>query len=93
MTTGAFGSTPFSAKVRLWLECEIDGGHVIRLAQVASDFVIAVEPEDIPECDASVVVSVDGKEHRRPVRFLGMSAENPEAAVSPRGELSESLPF
>lgn len=86
MTIGAFGSTPFSAVVDLWLDCEF--GRV-PLSQTASTFVIAASPRDIPPCRATVVISVDGHEHRRSVNLIhGMSASNPHTAA-----LAEEPPF
>lgn len=78
MTQGAFGIAPFTTQVRLWLECE---HGKISLSHVGSEFIIASEPQNVPECDATVVVSIDGEEHRRPVRMCGMTRENPKAAV------------
>ncbi len=77
MTQAAFGGTPFSTRVDLWLECE---HGVVPLAQAGAEFVIAVEPVHIPACEAYVIVSVDGQQHRNRVRLIhGLSADNPRA--------------
>ncbi len=87
MTTGAFGSTPFSAVVDLWLDC---GQDRLPLSQVGQSFIIAQSPRDLPAGTiGTVVVSVDGREHRRHVRLIeGMAETDPEAAVVP-----DQVPF
>lgn len=80
MTHAAFGIAPFSAEIGLWLEC--DEGR-FPLAQTGPDFVIAADARTLPPgyC-ASIVVSVDGEEHRRPVVLvMGMSADEPMTPV------------
>ncbi|NBC10957.1 MAG: hypothetical protein GVY24_04375 [Planctomycetes bacterium] len=66
MTQAAFGGNPFSTRVKLWLEG--DAGK-LKLSHVGADFVIASEPCSLPaQTPVTVVVSVDGKEHRH--RYL-----------------------
>lgn len=73
MDTAAFGSTPFSAEVDLWLET--DHGRV-ELAQVSSTFLIADEPQILPPCAGVVVTMIDGDEQRSAVELPdGMSPE------------------
>lgn len=64
----------YSADVRLRLEIE---GRVLSLAQTGPEHIIVREPIDLPPCHADVVVSVDGREHRRHVRLSeGMSKDS-----------------
>jgi len=73
--------------VELWLECE--HGRV-NLAQVGPSFVIAAQPTDIPECEADVVVCIDGRQHVRRVHLAG----GMKASVSKATALAvDSLPF
>ncbi len=80
MSDTAFGGPPYSADIDLWLECE--HGR-IPLSHTAPDFVISATPRDLPRCEADVVVSVDGKAHRRRVVLCGMSVDEPRSAILP----------
>lgn len=83
----AFGVNPFSATVDLWLECPY--GRV-PLSQTASTFVFAAKPVSIPPCDGKIIVSIDGKQHSRPVRLpQGISPSDPHSAVV----AADDLPF
>jgi len=59
-----FHGTSYSAQVQLRLECN---GQTIQLSQVAPDWVIPVEPCNLPPSEAEIVTEVDGQEHRRSV--------------------------
>ena len=75
-------STGYSAKVRLWLECE---GEIIPLAQVAPDWIMPDRSCDLPASKGVVVVEVDGIEHRRPVLLPeGISADSTRVNVQPQ---------
>lgn len=80
MTQTAFGIPPFSAEIGLWLECE-EGRFP--LAQTGPDFIIAADARTLPpDYRASIVVSVDGQEHSRPVVLvMGMSADEPMTPI------------
>jgi len=58
MEIGAFGRTPCSSNVALWLECE--HGRV-QLRQVGDRYIIAAKPTRLPVCWANLVISVDGR--------------------------------
>lgn len=80
MEQAAFGGSIFSSTVHLWLEA---GDLRVPLAQVASDFVIAAEPIDLPAGPAVVAVSIDGRVHRRTVSLPhGMTPDNPRSIVA-----------
>lgn len=51
------------------LELIVDGRR-IELAQVAPEFVIVQEPDDLAPCVAEVIVRVDGDENRRMVELV-----------------------
>ena len=53
--------TSHSALVTLELRA---AGQCIPLAQMAHDFVIPVEPVDLPPCEAEIVMTVDGEPTR-----------------------------
>ena len=80
MSYAAFGVKPFSADVDLLLESE--HGHLVPLSQVGATFVIAASPQEVPPGRATVVVMVDGREHRRAVNLVnGMSLNKPLAMI------------
>jgi len=72
----------YSADVRLSLEC---GDTVMPLAQVAPDWIIPVQARDLPPTTGTVVISVDGRQHRHGV-FLprGMSHNSIQVAIESR---------
>lgn len=69
------GSVGYSSRVRLWLESE---HGTFQLSQVGADFVIAAGPATLPAASrCTVVVSIDGREHRLPYVVLdGLSPES-----------------
>jgi hypothetical protein len=70
----------YSSSVRLRLE---GAGQVIRLAQVAPDWVIPAEPMNLPACDVDVVVWVDGEEDVRHMHLPhGRSASGEKVRVT-----------
>lgn len=61
------------------MEC---GDAVLRLAQVGPEFVIAKTPIELPPCDATIVVVVDGNARRSLIRLpRGMSPEVVETPI------------
>ena len=63
----------------------------VRLAHASSQFVIADRAVDLPACDASIIVTIDGRSYRRPIRLVnGMSAVWREAAVESRDPVTSS---
>ena len=85
---GQFNDTGYSARVRIWLECE---GHRIPLAQTSATFVIANRPIELPpESCARIVFTVDEEEYRREVTLVnGMKIDHDETMVLDR----DHLPF
>jgi hypothetical protein len=86
MTQAAFGGTPFSTRVDLWLEAS--SGKIIRLNQVGPGFVICRSPEPMPPGPAKLAISVDGQVNRRDI-FLddGMSPDEPETHYHPLDDI------
>src|SRR5947199_10241872 len=73
-----------SAEVRLELHVN---GHVLRLAQLGSDFVIVADPVNHPQVEAEIAMSIDGHESRWPVPLHeGLSAARRPTRLS-RGPL------
>ena len=70
----------YSSNVRLRLECD---GAIIPLAQVAPDWIMPVQPVDLPPCEVDIVIQVDGVEDRRQMRLTnGMSVDDTVVSVS-----------
>ena len=68
-----------SAVVELEL---IVSGRCVGLSQVAPEFVIVQNPENLAPCQAEVIVRVDGDENRRRVFLVdGISALTPRVRV------------
>ncbi len=60
-------------------------GHIVELAQIAPEHVVARNPMDLSPCDAEVVMELDGKEHRWPVLLQdGMSKSIPRTRILDR---------
>jgi hypothetical protein len=79
--------TSYSAEVDMWLDCGEHG--TIPLAQVASTFVIAASPVNLPACIARLILMIDGRQLERRVRLsAGMSGR--EAQIS---AYDEAAPF
>jgi len=79
MTQAAFGLTPHSAEVDLWLECE--HGR-FPLGHVGPDFIVMSRPASLPPCEAKVMISVDGHVFGRRVWLArGSSQADAEVAV------------
>jgi len=71
--------TSHSAIVQLTME---HGDAVIRLSQVGPEWIIAKTPVELPPCEATIVVVVDGNERRTAVRLpQGMSPANEETPI------------
>lgn len=71
----------YSADVRLHL---VANGHVVPLSHVSQDFLILDAAADMPPCDAEVVVTVDGREHRRRVHLEdGLSKASQRVRIVP----------
>jgi hypothetical protein len=71
-----------SAEVKMWLECG-DHGRV-DLCRITPKSVVAKEPCDIPACVADLVVSVDGRVRRTPVKLSsGFTKGRTVAFISP----------
>lgn len=71
-----------SAEVHLSL---ITASGTYKLSQISPHFVIVAKPQDLPPCDAEIVMQVDGAEDRWPVRLVeGLNALNRKAAIDPR---------
>ena len=69
----------YSADVALWLECE---HGQFPLAQVSRTFVVPATPQNIPPCNARVVVSVDGRRHEYDVLLVdGLRPDQDEATI------------
>jgi len=77
----------YSTDVDMWLECpESDR---IPLMQVGSTFIIAASPRNIAACEATVVVTVNGKYFHRAVHLVaGMSADSAETMILSRDDVS-----
>jgi hypothetical protein len=55
------------------------------LAQIGPHYVIVAKPQNLPPCDAEVVMLVDGTEKRWPVRLVeGLCISTQKAAIDPR---------
>ena len=73
----------YSSRVRLRLE---RNGEIIPLAQVAPEWIMPVQPRDLPPCEAHVVVQVDGVDHPRRVYLPeGMSVSRSKAEIADVG--------
>lgn len=82
MAGGAFGLTPFDTKVEIWLETH--AGLIVDLAQSSDTVVVADEPVQLPPMQATVVISVDGREHRSEVHLPnGMKLDDRETLALP----------
>ena len=75
----------YSPVVDIWMECL---GRIIPLRQAAPTFVIPFKAEELPKCDAVVVVSVDGRRFERPVRMSGMKPTWSRASVFSRDSIA-----
>ena len=77
-------SNSYSADVQLHLLW--DGGRV-ELAQIGPSFILADRPQDIPPCDAVILMHVDDSQRRWHVRLpFGMSKSNSRTATRPSGD-------
>lgn len=74
--------TGYSAKVRLTLlveEASLD------LAEIGPELIYLRHPIDLPPCDATILMTVDGREHRWKVYLPdGLSANAREARTCDR---------
>lgn len=75
-----FRSNGYSSVVRLSLVVD---GTKYRLGKIGPDAITLQEPTELPECDAQVIMTVDGKEQRWDV-FLPNGATPPETRISIR---------
>jgi len=92
MIQAAFGGTPFSSEVDLWLEVEGYPPGNIALSQAGADFVVVTEPIDLPAGPAWVVVSVDGHLYRNRVHLTrGISQDHSRVPTAACCE--NDLPF
>ncbi len=53
-------------------------GRMIPLAQVGPDYAILREPMSLPQCNAEIIVGIDGREHRSAVRLVDGAAPDNE---------------
>lgn len=73
-------SRGYSTDVRMQL-CII--GHTFRIGQLGPDFLILDEPLDYPPCTGEIIMSIDGRLRRWPVKLPhGMSASNPRISIA-----------
>lgn len=57
-----------SPDVKMWLDC---GDHgIVKLGRVTPKSVVAKEFREVPPCEVSLVVSVDGQESRSRVNLV-----------------------
>lgn len=83
MQQAAFGGTPFSADVDLWLELEDDRQRAVPLTQAGVDFIAFVEPISLPAGPAWVMVSVDGEVYQNRVYLVnGTTTASLEATIA-----------
>ncbi len=83
MQQAAFGGTPFSADVDLWLELEEHPKKTVPLTQAGVDFVAFAEPVALPAGPAWVILSVDGELYRNRVYLVNGSTKGSlEAAIA-----------
>jgi hypothetical protein len=83
MQQAAFGGTPFSAEVDLWLELDQEPTRTVPLTQAGVDFIAFAEPIDLPAGPGWVIVSVDGEEYRNRVYLVsGTSMASRKAAIA-----------
>ncbi|MEM9348180.1 MAG: hypothetical protein AAGB26_16350 [Planctomycetota bacterium] len=82
MQQAAFGGTPFSAEVDLWLECDSHPDRVVPLRQAGVDFIAAADPVELPAGSGWVVVSVDGEHYRNRVYLVnGMNTTHRKTEI------------
>jgi hypothetical protein len=78
--------TNYSAAVDMWLDCYSRGK--VRLAHVASSFVIADAGAEVPAGPANIILTVDGRKYERRVRLLdNLSPTNLHSLVEPYDEI------
>lgn len=66
MTAGAFGTTPFSASIDMWLEV---AGQQVPIAQMGPNFVVLRERSEFEPGEAVLVLVVDGQRKSWPVKM------------------------
>jgi hypothetical protein len=58
-------------------------GSSLPIAQMGPDFLLLDKPIDHPPCEATIVLSVDDSERRRPVRLPdGLAAGHERVAIA-----------
>jgi hypothetical protein len=56
----------------------------IRLSQIGPHFVVVSKAQDLPPCDAEIIMRVNGQENRWKVRLVeGISASDRQVATDP----------
>lgn len=82
MQQAAFGGTPFSAEVDLWLECDSQPGQSVPLTQAGTDFIAVADPIELPAGSGWVVVCVDGEHYRNRIYLVnGMNRTKRKAEI------------
>lgn len=71
-------SAGYSSDVKLWLE---HAAGRVALAQTGPDFVIPAAPAELDPGPATVVMAIDGREHRRSVTLSGESGPGRRVAI------------
>lgn len=72
----------YSSEVRLELVLK---DEVINLGQIGPDMAVLREPRELPPCDAEIVMYVDGRPTRWPVRLVdGATLQSREIRTAPR---------
>ena len=63
----------------------VTADHTYALAQIGPYHMIMAQPENLPPCDAEIVMRIDGQEDRWPVRLVeGAHAHQSRIAIDPR---------
>ena len=81
MNAPASKSSGYSAHVRMELRVN---GHVLRIAQMSSDFLMLKQPVAHPPADAEIYLRIDDSESRWRVRLVeGISTTEAETRIAP----------